>query len=250
MGYGDLCSYSGCAGDRFAEWTFKGLTPGGVTVYWNELQEHLSDELDLRLKLHGFERKGGGAGGSRAATEAEAQDEMGDPLKDFPEDVEHDAFSVSEVAQARRDTEKVEKTVPLEDLTPEQLAELWPKERVAAYRGDDVLARRCSLNGSLWVAFCRIRAYREEQGLPPPSAEDMKQYVMRDIQIARLMPTDYELNRSSRESVASFEKSGRTVLPSFAVKRLLESIKSNTIGLETDGLPSTLAAMKAGSHDR
>lgn len=117
----------------------------------------------------------------------DAEGEIADPLRDFPNDVDYSTFKDEEIGRRGQEYAKFKKRCerPLND---EEAAYFWTPERVDAFKGDDALARRCSVNGQLWVLYSHIKTLKGAVG-----EYEIRRIITDDIQFSAFFPTSQDL---------------------------------------------------------
>lgn len=153
------------------------------------------DDIYLQVMLHG----GDPDEGNKPVTdrrgkvkEAEARKYIEDPFRDFPKDVDFSHLSSGDVDRMiEQDAKLVEEAIRIgKPLTQKELDKLWTPERKAALEGQDILAKRASINKELWSIYQRMK----RNGVEPT-----KEVLLRCVRISwaafNLFPSDTEVRR-------------------------------------------------------
>jgi len=179
-----VCERAKCACGRFAKWQITGLTRKAKYVYWYWIMQRMADDNRMQMVLHGFKPT---KSDWDRVPEEDALDELRDPLREFPYDIDFSAIKDEQVAQRNKEyrlfSEKVQRK-----LTNEEEAYFWSTERMNAFGGEDVLAKRCAVNGKLWTTYLHIL---HVQG--SVDEESIKQIISQDISFARFFPTTQDI---------------------------------------------------------
>jgi len=165
------------------------------TVYSVAMVESRIDEIDFQVRVHGgnpdegnkpvLDRRG-------KIKEAEARRYIEDPFRDFPYDVDFSHLSSSDVDKMiEQDARLAEEAIRIgKPLTQREKDKLWTPERKAALEGQDILAKRASINKELWSIYQRMK----RNGVEPT-----KEVLLRCVRIGwaafNLFPTDSEVRR-------------------------------------------------------
>jgi hypothetical protein len=149
------------------------------------------DLADLRLqsKLHGFKIEGD----EDRVEEREAKELIADPLKDFPNDLDADldaTYTSNKVKEWKQYC-----SIKKGEITASELEYFWTEEREKAYWGEDKLARRCSINGKLWVLYTHLKSVGKH------TVANLKSLVEEDITFSKFYPSfeDMEHYNEGRE---------------------------------------------------
>lgn len=151
------------------------------------------DDIYLQVMLHG----GDPDEGNKPVTdrrgkikEAEARKYIEDPFRDFPYDVDFSHLTAGDVdGMMAQDAKLIEEATRIgKPLTQEEADKLWTTERRAALEGEDILAKRASINKELWSIYQRMK----RNGVEPT-----KEVLLRCVRISwaafKLFPTNTEV---------------------------------------------------------
>lgn len=162
-------------------------------MYWANLQKRKIQEFRIQAALQGIKIPDG----DEAAKKRKAIEEnVSDPLKSFPNDVVY--------LTARDCDSKIRLSQKLKNRPQESQWDEYRKECCIGNYG--VVARRCSINDTLWGRYLQIREADGELKL-----SQVKAMVEFDIARRQLYPVDYK--GTGNESppaahVAALKKSG------------------------------------------
>lgn len=177
--------------NRFARWSFKGLTQKAVVLYERSLARITASEDRFAAALHDktIEHK------TRPMSAQERDRTMADPLSAFPSDVDYavydSAFIDPKLSAAQ---EYLSKQSADHVLSQAELEYLWTPARVSALRGDDMAARRASVNGKLWAAYVTML-----QHAGAVSVDMLRSVVEKDVALLKLCPSVEEADEYNKD---------------------------------------------------
>lgn len=179
-----MCERAKCSMDRFASWSFKGLTFKSVLLYVRNahILENERDTFDAALHGRTMEVK------AEPLSEDARQRIAADPMQDFPNDVDYTMFTGEYLEPKMQSAQAyLERLPPNHVMTLVELENLWSPARVSAVRGVDPVAKRAAVSGKLWAVYVTMLQHAGSVDI-----DMLRKVISRDVDLLKLCPSTAE----------------------------------------------------------